>query len=200
MTRIKKNGTVSCINLKEYHVESDGSIWELCFYHKNPSEKLFSSSDNFSKGILKDNMYFNFNTCKTISSWEFLVIQQTAEKEPIEKYRWKQNKSPFSATYEDIKPGKVTYVTGGEYTTMNSSNAGGLYYKGGASYFVCANSIEGNWFGAVGCWTEYNKGIPGFNSKTNTTGIVQVFVKIDDCRTKIYKNNDILEINNIVEV
>lgn len=53
--RFNKNGIITSSNLKEYHIEPDGSIWEQCLYHNNPSVNLFSSSDSFASGVYKSN-------------------------------------------------------------------------------------------------------------------------------------------------
>lgn len=196
--RVAKNGVITSRNLKEYHIEPDGSVWEQCLYHNNPSVNLFSSSDSFATGVYKnDEMWFDFTRCKELSSFEFLYIQQTTKGGAYTKYRWVQTKSPFTATYADVSPSAVTRVTTSGYT---DGGYGGLYYLGGNTYFVVANSNNGNWYGATGCWTAYQGGIPGYPNTTVTTGSVRVFVRVDVPKTKDYKANDVLMTNSIVEI
>lgn len=187
---INKNGTFQAKVLNEYHVEPDGSVWEQCFFHNNPSVNLFSSSDSFATGVYKNSdMWFNFNRCKELSSFEFLYIQKSTESSTPAKYRWIQSKSPFVATYSDVAPSAVTRITTSGYT---NGGYGGLYKLGGNTYFVVANTSNGNWFGATGCWTAYQGGIPGYPNTTCTTGNIRIFVRIDNTKVKNYKSYDSL--------
>lgn len=196
--KFNKNGIITSGNLKEYHIEPDGSVWEQCLYHNNPSVNLFSSSDSFATGVYKsDEMWFDFTRCKELSSFEFLYIQQTTKGGAYTKYRWVQTKSPFTATYEDVAPSAVTRVTTSGYT---DGGYGGMYHLGGNTYFVVANSNKGNWYGATGCWTAYQGGIPGYPNTTVTTGSVRVFIRVDVSKVKDYKGNDVFVTNSIVEI
>lgn len=197
--KFNKNGIITSHNLKEYHVEPDGSVWEQCLFHNNPTVNLFSSSDSFSKGVYKsDEVWFDFNRCKELTKFEFLYIQQPTKGDTFTKYRWVQSKSPFVATYNDVSPSSVTRVTTSGYTDGGN---GGLYHSGsGNTYFVVADSYEGNWWGATGCWTAYQGGIPGYPQIVVTTGSIRVFVRVDVPKTKDYKANDVLMTNSIVEV
>lgn len=142
-------------------------------------------------------MWFDFNRCKELTKFEFLYIQQPTKGGAFTKYRWIQSKSPFVATYEDVAPSAVTRITTSGYT---DGGYGGMYYLGGNTYFVVANSNNGNWFGASGCWTAYQGGIPGYPNTLVTTGSIRVFVRVDSSKLKSYKNTDVIETNSIIEI
>lgn len=142
-------------------------------------------------------MWFDFNRCKELTKFEFLYIQQPTKGDPFTKYRWIQSKSPFVATYEDVSPSSVTRVTASGYTDGGN---GGLYRSGSNTYFVIADNYKGNWWGATGCWTAYQGGIPGYPQNVVTTGSIRVFVRVDSSKLKSYKNTDVIETNSIIEI
>lgn len=194
-----KNGIVNFADFNECITEPDGSLWSPCFYHSNPASQLFSSSDSFANGVLKENRYFNFNICKILTSWEFLGIQQNTQTSTPIKVRWKQNKSPFTAVYEDVTPSAVIRITTSGYTDAGTTYGGGLYVLNSSTYLCCANTTKGNWFGALGSWSKWNGGIPGFCGQPVTTGVLQVFVRIDNSMVKIHKNTKSIEALEIIE-
>ena len=173
-------------------------MWEQCLYHSNPSVNLFSSSDSFATGVYKsDEMWFDFSRCKELSTFEFLYIQQDIKDGPFTKYRWIQAKSPFIATYEDVAPSAVTRVTTSGYT---DGGYGGVYKPSANTYFAIADNAKGGWWGAAGCWTAYQEGIPGYPTTIVTTGSVRVFVRVDTSKVKNYRSNDIFMTNCIMEI
>lgn len=87
-------------------------------------------------------------------------------------------------------------VTGTFYTNANSSGSfskgidvaegnyvttsyGGMYKNGGNAYLTANNGTNGNWWGATGCWTDYD-GIPAWNGQVVSTGYYDVYVRIDN--------------------
>lgn len=191
---ITKNGQFYNSNINEIHIEPDGSHWEHVFHHVNPASNRFASTDSFATGIYKNqNMWFNFQICNQLSSWEFLYCQNITKENPTVKYRWIQTKNPFTAVYADVAPGAVTRITTTGYI---NGNYGGLYKLNSNTFFVVANATNGNWFGATGAWTAYNGGIPGYPNTTVTTGQIDIYVRIDSIlqNTKFYKTN--LQITN----
>lgn len=187
-SNIGKNGVMQTDDLMEYklnlqyddriYVESDGTMWLHIFHHNNPTSYKFASNNDFVNGCYIDaNRWFNINVCKNLKSWEFIYQQSTTADGGITKYRWIQSKSPYTASYSDVAPGTVTRVTTSGYT--NGGN-GGLYIVNSGTYMVVANSSNGNWFGATGCWDSYNGGIPGYPNTTVTTGCIDIFVRIDN--------------------
>lgn len=193
-----KNGIIKANTFSEYHIEPDGSIWEQCFYHNNPSINLFSSSDSFSTGVYKNSdMWFNFNRCKELNSFEFLYIQRsTANSTPV-KYRWVQSKSPFNSSYSDVAPNAVTRVTTSGYT---DGGYGGLHRLGTNTYFAVADSNNGDWWGATGCWANYQGGIPGYPTNVCTSGDIRIFVRVDNTKVKDYRGYDSLVERELIEI
>lgn len=181
----------------EYIIEPDGSIWEHVFHHNNPSVNLFSQTDNFNIGIYKSSdLWFNFNVCNELTTWEFIFKQNLTTNSIITKYRWKQNKNPFLAGYNDVKPASVSRVTTTEYT---NGTFGGFFLKNNHTYFAIANSNSDNWFGATGSWETYNNGTPGYPNTVVTTGCMDAYVRIDELvKAKIYKS-ELISANNFYE-
>ena len=162
------------------YTEPDGSKWIHVAHHNSPnSSGLFSSSDNFSSLVYKDsNRWFNVNSVVNgITTYEFMVKQRTTIDAAEVKYRWKQNKSPLTATYADVAPSAVTRVTTAGYT---DGGYGGLYILNSSSYMVIANSTNGNWYGAFGAFSNYQGGIPGYPSTTITSGYMDLYVRVED--------------------
>lgn len=202
MPDINRNGTANCNLLLEYVEEPDGSLWEPIFYHNNPSVNLFSSSDPFSTGVVKSpDMFFNFNVCKELTSWEFLWVQRDTANAGLVKYRWIQTKSPFTAVYADVAPSAVTRITTTGYT---NGSMGGFYNLGSYSKFVIANNSNGNSFGRAGAWAAYQGGIPGYPNTVVTTGDISAYARIDGTnvspKTKMYPSTGILVTNNYKQV
>lgn len=158
--------------------EPDGTLWLHIAHHNNPAGGLFSSSDSFSSGVYKDaNRWLNVHSAVSqLSTFEFLVRQKATTTSAEVKYRWRQNKSPLTATYEDVAPSAVTRITTSGYT---DGGYGGLYILNLYSYMVIANTIKGNWFGAFGAWYAFNGGIPGYPNTTVTNGYMDLYVKVD---------------------
>lgn len=194
---ITKTGILNSQMFNEYIIEPDGSIWEHVFHHNNPSINLFSSTDDFANGVyLNSNLWFNFNVCNELTSWEFIFKQKLTENGVTTKYRWIQNKNPFLAVYNDVKPVDVTRITTTGYT---NGTFGGFFKNNSKTYFAIADTTSSNWFGATGSWTAFNNGTPGYPKTTITTGCMDAYVRIDSLiKAKIYKN-DIIVSNNFYE-
>ena len=135
--------------LKMYS-EPDGSIWVHIAHHNNPANgNLFSSSDAFTGVVYKDtDRWFNvYSTVSQIDRFEFMVKQKETSSSEEVKYRWIQNKSPFSSSYSDVAPDAVTRVTTSGYT---NGGYGGIYVLNSPTYLAIANYSNGNWYGAFG--------------------------------------------------
>ena len=101
------------------------------------------------------------------------------------KIRWIQQYNPMTATYANVAAANITKITDGYGTTPSSY--GGLHkrtYNNGNNTSLCANNgTESNWYGAVGSWTVYQSGIPGWFSGTatvTTTGFNDMYLRIDN--------------------
>ena len=176
---ITKTGQLCISEAEEYIYEPDGSIWKHVFHHNNPATNKFASSDPFTTGVYKNNdMWFNLNICNELSSWEFIYAQCPIVGGAIAKYRWTQTANPFTATYDNVKPGTVTYNTSTGYV---NSTMGGLYKLNNNTFFVVANSNNGSWWGAIGSWTTYDGGIPGHPQSTQTikSGYIDIYIRVD---------------------
>lgn len=193
---ITKTGILSSINFNEILVEPDGSKWERVFHHNNPSINLFASTDDFTNGCVYKNkdLWFNFQICNQLSTWEFLYCQNLTITSPTVKYRWIQTVNPYNAVYNDVKPDAVTRITTAGYT---DGGFGGLRPCSSRTYFGIANDNRDNWYGATGSWTAYSGGIPGYPNTVVTTGCIDIYVRIDSIlqNAKIYKDNSIIGAN-----
>lgn len=163
---------------KNIYKEPDGTLWVRVIHHNNPASALFSSSDSFASGVYKDaDRWFDLYMIKRgLGSYEFMVKQKTTSSATETKYRWIQTKDPFTATYNDVKPASVTRITTSGYT---DGGFGGLYILNSNTHMVIANTSNGNWYGAFGCWTPYNGGIPGYPNTTITNGYMDLYVKVN---------------------
>ena len=72
--------------------------------------------------------------------------------------------------------------------------SGALVKCSGNTHWAISNST-GNWWNAVGCYTAYNGGIPGFG-KVVPTGTLDVYVKVSK-RSSILA--DAIEAYNLYE-
>jgi hypothetical protein len=83
----------------------------------------------------------------------------------------------LTATWEDCSTNYVTRTTSSGYT--NGTLGGGMYILNNNTHFVIANKTKGNWFGALGSWTAYNGGTPGFPNNVVTTGYMDLYMRTD---------------------
>lgn len=162
----------------------DGSKWLLVLYHNNPSAYLFNTS-NCKLSENNINLYSILEILTTdnfISSdgkYEFLAIQKLLNTSNEDIIRWTQTNAAASTT-------SVTGLTG----------TGGLCL--GTNTYLAISNSGSNWFGACGCYTAYNGGIPGFNSAIITTGSLQLYIRIDNSKF-IIRDTSIIS-NNIQEI
>lgn len=197
---ITKTGQIKDNLFEEFYIEPDGSIWELVFVHNRPAENKFNSTDPFTTGFSTDmNLFFNFNICNNLTSWEFLIIQaETYAATPL-KRRWVQTANPLTATFADVAAANVTKNTS---TGYSSDTWGGLYKINNSNTFLCANNgVSGNWWGATGSKVIYQGGIPAWFSKIVKDGYVLIYVRVDEQlknNAKLYAN-DFMTGGNIYE-
>ena len=200
-TNITKNGIVNLSTISEtfvcpfdtaFYVEPDGSTWIRLVHHNNPSVNKFSSNNTFDSSVyINNNMWFYASICNKITNNTFeFMIKQTATTGGTEtKYRWIQTKNPFNASYADVAVANVTRITTSGYSTYG--NYGGIYKMNSRSYFVANNGTEGNWWGALGCWTDYSTSIPGYAQTAISTGYIDLYLRVDNqtnITSSIFKN------------
>lgn len=167
-----------------FYIEPDGSVWVRIVHHNNPASYKFNSTDPFTtKVYIDENRWFKASLCNKISgSWELMCKQKATSDAAETKYRWVQSYNPMTATFDQTTASNVTVNTSTGYT----SGQGGLYYNNGTnSYLVRNNGTNGNWWGSVGCWTNWNGGIPGFGGATVTTGYVDLYLRVDNANIDV---------------
>lgn len=186
MTRIYQNKSLSdwqdeaVMKIARTHYEPDGSIWMHILHHGKPSTHLFSKSDDFTKFVYKNEYLWadlSYVNGVSILPYEFLWIEKEISGGSVRKYRWSQSANPWTATWYDVE-------------SINKANnylapSGGLYEytEGSNACWVNRNSVKGNWYGATGCWTAWQGGIPGISGdsggKAVTTGSVDLYIRIN---------------------
>lgn len=179
-----------------YYTESDGSKWIRIFHHNNPASKLFSSTNNFIDRVYIDSdRWFDISICNYVSRWELMVKQKTTSSATETKYRWIQFVNPMIGTFNETKAADVIKIITSGYT--NVSNAGGIIQGSSENtYMTINNGTSGNWYGAIGCWTAYNSGIPGYPNSVVTSGYMDLYLRIDD--PGIYK--EFISGNELIEI
>ena len=95
----------------------------------------------------------------------------------------------MTATYAQVAAANVTKITGNGYSSYTSS-WGGLYAKKSSAYLTTNNGNSGNWWGAVGSYSVYNNGIPGWgpSGTITTTGFNDLYVRIDNVAISNFSN------------
>lgn len=127
----------------------DGSHWQLLMFHYVDNGKNLFTSTNASNC----NDFGLFSRLKDIDSfkignqYEFYAIQDGTA------YRWIQTNAPLT----------TTSVAGFAAVSGYTSPGAGICKCAGKTLLARTNST-GNWWNAMGCYTIYNNGIPGFNS------------------------------------
>ena len=198
---IAKTGQLNTLTITEQHIETvDNSKWELVFVHNRPCDYHFDANDPFTTGFSTNmNLYFNFNVCNSLTSWEFLIIQADTYRATPQKRRWVQTANPLTAAFADVAANTITHDGSAEYT---SDSWGGLYKINNANTFLCANNgTNGNWWGATGSKVFYQGGIPAWYGKIVKDGYVVIYVRVDgqnQDHAKFYKNG-IIHCDNFYE-
>ena len=179
------NGAVGFPQTSAYdsniYYEPDGSAWIRVFHHNNPASNKFSSSDTFTTSFKKnDNMWWDMPKFNQITDdiYDIMVKYKTTSNAGEIKHRWVQYTNPMSGTFEDTTYDKVTksYYYG---STIMDNLYGGFYRDtNNNAYIVHNNHQRYNWFGAIGCWSSYQNGIPGPNGTIITSGYVDVYMHI----------------------
>lgn len=160
-------------------VEPDSSKWIQVGHHAEPTTYKFSSSDPFSTGVWKD--AYRFLDCGIMNmadKWEFIVVQKLNATAVVQKFRWSQQVNPNTGTFEDTKAANITRY-GAEDGYTNSSY-GGIYKLNSSTYYCCNNGTKGNWMGAIGCWTAFQGGIPGYGGTLVDGGYIDLYLRIDN--------------------
>lgn len=194
---INKNGIIntsvvanSIINVYDtnFYIEPDDSVWIRLFHHNNPATNLFSSSDSYTTQVYKSTeMWFNVALCNlnTSGKWEMMMEQKETSSSSVTKYRWIQTNNPMIATYTQTTNANVTVNKTSGYSYSDSY--GGMYKLNSSTYLTVNNGTNGNWFGATGCWSHWNSGIPGILGRAVTTGYMDLYYRIDTEKINNFK-------------
>ena len=193
---------ISSVYDNTIYTEPDGSKWIRIFHHNNPaSSGLFASDMPFTDSVYVDsNRWFNVSVCNRFvknNTWELMVKQKTTSDASETKYRWTQKTNPMAGTWNDVQPSSSNIVrnTSSGYIT----NGGGIYCMNSSSYLNIANVTSSNWYGAIGSWTVYQGGIPGYPNTVITTGYMDLYLRID-IDNKVNMNKSGILTNQIYEV
>ena len=165
------------------YYEPDNSAWIKIVHHNNPASYLFTNSTLFETSVYIDaNRWFNAAICDYVHEWELMIIQAIDSSSTPKKYRWIQYVSPMSATFDDVDAADITKITAAGYSA-SETRYGGIYKNKGNTFFTCNNGTNGNWWGAIGCWSAYQGGIPGYNEEVIKTGYLDLYLRIDKLST-----------------
>lgn len=145
-------------------ITDDGAMFVQIASHDKSADGMFASTDAFetSKVTKGTNTWTDFTN---ITPWdgvnyEFIYVDDSG----IER-RWSQTVHPNTATYAD------TLYTSSKFTAISNigESCGGMYKLNSATFYCINNSRNGDWWGAIGCWTTYSSGFPGYPSNITTT-------------------------------
>jgi hypothetical protein len=176
-----------------FYEEPDKSIWIRLVHHNNPTSVKFASTNTFASSVYLDaDRWFYASIVNKIKNnvYEFMIKQKPTSDGTEAKYRWIQTVNPFTAVFGDVDAADVTKITTTGYSTHSSY--GGIYKFNSNTYFVANNSNNGNWYGALGCWTAWNGGIPGYAGVAVTTGYIDLYLRVDNQSNNgmsIFKNS-----------
>ena len=117
-------------------------------------------------------------------------MQQSTVDGAFSKYRFKQNVSPLSATWDQVNPSKVgTNVT--RISSSKPNNYAGMYWYNNSNVAMCfANGSNGNWYGC-GIRAAFQGGIPGYNGET-VKGWQLVYMRISGHKARMFKNGIVI--------
>lgn len=183
------------------YTEPDGSQWVKIVHHNNPASKLFGSGNTFATTVyIDEDRWFNASLCDSVNQWEFMVKEAVAADGTELKYRWIQDANPMTAVYADVGSAKITKYTSEDGYNNFTSGWGGIYKKNSNTFLSQNSGTASSWWGAIGSWTAYQGGIPGFGNNTASTHIIKtgyldLYLRIDNltfCETdsvaRTYKN------------
>lgn len=189
---------------ENFYTEPDGSTWVRIVHHNNPSvtSNLFgSTSSNFEKPYyVNNNAWFNVALCNKITNnnYEFMIKLAATSSDTEMKFRWIQTINPMIATYSNVSAANITKNTSTGYTNFSW---GGLYHHGANTYLCANNGTEGNWWGAVGAWSQHQSGIPAWYGVIVTTGYQDLYLRVDNQNAINFTiGNDFLIASNIYEI
>ena len=212
---IKKNGVVSCNKFCEIpvyfdsntYIEPDGSKWIRIFHHNNPASYKFASTNPWTTPFYIDehrwwNVCLLSNSSLSFPNYELMVKQKPATGSAETIFRWAQPTNPMAGDYNSTV---YTNINTNFDTSRYKKPKGGIYTFNSNTRIVMNNGNSGNWFGAIGAWSGWETGIPGFyeygtsSGVPVSTGYIDLFIRVesvnatnDVCsKTEIHKSGNI---------
>lgn len=189
-TKIDKNSFIDSNLFAATMTLEDGSLWAPICIHYIPDGMFTGANQTFYYTGRK--IWENFGAINDLerpesNQWEFYVMQQSIVGGSFSKYRFKQNVSPLSATWDQVNPSKVgTNVT--RISATSTNNYAGMYWFNTSNIAMCfANTSNGNWFGC-GARTYWGDDYtPGYNGE-QVRGWQLVYMRISKHKARMFKN------------
>ena len=189
-TKIDKNSFIDSNLFATTITLEDGSLWVPICIHYVPDGMFTGANQTFY--YTGRNIWENFGAINDLerpesNQWEFYVMQQSTINGAFSKYRFKQNVSPLSATWDQVNPSKVgTNVT--RISATSTNNYAGMYWFNTSNIAMCfANTSNGNWFGC-GARTYWGDDYtPGYNEE-RVRGWQLVYMRISRHKARMFKN------------
>ena len=188
-TGVVKAEDISLAPIQDMEIKTldDGSAWARILHHNNKSGTVvFTSSNvmNIQSTDLYSRLYLLENFRDVNGAFEFMAIQPEISDKI---YRWKQTNNP-------TKSGAISGYVNVE------NGLGGLVYGPTTQTLMSVSGTTSNWWCAVGCYVNYNNGLPGFDQKiVNQT--LDFYVRIDTLpkNNKFNIYNKFIECEDIIE-
>ncbi len=192
--KIDKNSFIDSNLFATTMTLEDGSTWAPICVHYIPDGMFTGANQTFY--YTGRNIWENFGAINDLerpesNQWEFYVMQQSTINGAFSKYRFKQNVSPLSATWDQVNPSKVgTNVT--RISATSTNNYAGMYWFNTSNIAMCfANTSNGNWFGC-GARTYWGDDYtPGYNGE-QVRGWQLVYMRISRHKARMFKNSVII--------
>ena len=149
----------------------DEPVWLRILHHNAPATNLFTqanSRDNDDENLFSKLkvLFNNDNFRRADGNYEFMAKEKLNSTSTEQTYRWTQTSNPTAST-----------CTG--YKLVSQTNNPGRNF--GISFGPTGNCVFSNknaWWCALGCWTAYQGGIPGFENVVKT-GYMDLYVRAD---------------------
>ena len=139
----------------EYYEADDGSIFMTLLDHYNNNASYLFTNSNWNNNHI-GGLYSRLYLLQDAQAWflnnnafEFIALQPI--EEPGKIYRWKQTSNPYIST------------TLSGFTNISNMTESNALKKSSTNTGISAAS--NGWWCAVGCYTAYQGGIPGFGGK-----------------------------------
>lgn len=170
---------------KNIYIEPDGSKWVRVFHHSPYTGGYFNSNDDFVNGVYhNENCWFQMSYFNTATEYEIMLKQLPYSGVPEKKYRWIQYANPMIASLEEVTGDNKIVRNNSEGYVANFRHYGIYKHSSENTYLSQSNGHSGDWWGALGCWSNYSGGIPGFAADdVVSTGYIDVYARLQSSIT-----------------